>query len=159
VEEEVIRVQRSREKGWRMPEGAVYIGRPSPYGNPWPWDADWSVWLAIALGQRGDEAGRRAAAVIAYRWWLDGGPENKVPFPVAGLVPDGGDVEYSDGTVRHISDIATGLGVFMLGHSGLVVPEKRPDLEPLRGKTLVCWCPVDGPCHGDVIIEMLEGVK
>jgi hypothetical protein len=29
------RIQRSRAKGWRMPEGAVYVGRPSKWGNPW----------------------------------------------------------------------------------------------------------------------------
>jgi hypothetical protein len=29
------RIQRKRTKGWRMPEGAVYVGRPSRYGNPW----------------------------------------------------------------------------------------------------------------------------
>lgn len=28
------RIQRKRTKGWRMPEGAVYVGRPSIYGNP-----------------------------------------------------------------------------------------------------------------------------
>lgn len=29
-----IRIQRKRTKGWRMPEGAVYVGRPSRWGNP-----------------------------------------------------------------------------------------------------------------------------
>jgi hypothetical protein len=28
------RIQRLRTKGWRMPAGAVYVGRPSPFGNP-----------------------------------------------------------------------------------------------------------------------------
>ncbi len=28
------RIQRKRTKGWRMPEGAVYVGRPSKWGNP-----------------------------------------------------------------------------------------------------------------------------
>lgn len=30
------RIQRKRTKGWRMPEGAVYIGRPTVWGNPFP---------------------------------------------------------------------------------------------------------------------------
>lgn len=30
------RVQRHRTKGWRAPEGAVYVGRPSRWGNPFP---------------------------------------------------------------------------------------------------------------------------
>lgn len=29
------RIQRKRSKGWRMPEGAVYVGRPTKWGNPW----------------------------------------------------------------------------------------------------------------------------
>jgi len=28
------RIQRKRTKGWRMPEGAVYVGRPTVWGNP-----------------------------------------------------------------------------------------------------------------------------
>lgn len=29
-----IRIQRKRTKGWRMPEGVVYVGRGSKWGNP-----------------------------------------------------------------------------------------------------------------------------
>lgn len=29
------RIQRRRTAGWRMPDGAVYVGRPSRWGNPW----------------------------------------------------------------------------------------------------------------------------
>lgn len=28
------RIQRKRTLGWRMPEGAVYVGRPTKWGNP-----------------------------------------------------------------------------------------------------------------------------
>lgn len=28
------RIQRRRTKGWRMPEGAIYVGRPTRWGNP-----------------------------------------------------------------------------------------------------------------------------
>ncbi|MFN3891941.1 MAG: DUF4326 domain-containing protein [Beijerinckiaceae bacterium] len=28
------RIQRSRAKGWRMPANAVYVGRPTKWGNP-----------------------------------------------------------------------------------------------------------------------------
>lgn len=28
------RIQRRRTKGWRMPDGAVYVGRPTQWGNP-----------------------------------------------------------------------------------------------------------------------------
>lgn len=29
------RIQRKRTKGWRMPEGAVYVGRGTKWGNPY----------------------------------------------------------------------------------------------------------------------------
>ena len=29
------RIQRKRTKGWRMPEGVIYVGRPTKWGNPW----------------------------------------------------------------------------------------------------------------------------
>jgi hypothetical protein len=43
------RIQRSRAKGWRMPKGAVYVGRGSRWGNPWTWNqtergGPWQVW-------------------------------------------------------------------------------------------------------------------
>jgi len=28
------RIQRKRTKGWRMPAGSVYVGRPTIWGNP-----------------------------------------------------------------------------------------------------------------------------
>lgn len=36
--------------------------------------------------------------------------------------------------------------------------ERRPlpgrDLEDLRGKDLACYCPLDLPCHADVLLEL-----
>ena len=29
------RIQRRRDRGWRAPESATYVGRPSRWGNPW----------------------------------------------------------------------------------------------------------------------------
>lgn len=59
------RIQRQRTKGWRMPEGAVYVGRPTRWGNGhvpgrlscsvggfdvWVEDAAHAVWLFRADG-------------------------------------------------------------------------------------------------------------
>jgi hypothetical protein len=30
------RIQRQRTNGWRMPANAVYVGRPTRWGNPFP---------------------------------------------------------------------------------------------------------------------------
>jgi hypothetical protein len=39
--------------------------------------------------------------------------------------------------------------------------EKRtdPDLQELRGKDLACWCKVDQPCHGDILIKLANEPK
>lgn len=31
-----------------------------------------------------------------------------------------------------------------------------PDLSPLRGKNLACWCKLDSPCHGDILLELVN---
>lgn len=31
--------------------------------------------------------------------------------------------------------------------------------EELRGKHIACWCPVDEPCHGDVILERANAAR
>ncbi len=146
------RIQRQRTKGWRIPEGAIYVGRPSRWGNPWPIDGEMQPWLALALGFRGDSAGRRASAVAAFRWWIGGMRE---PFPVASATPGPGDIEYTDGTTRHIHDVPAAMGVLMLGRAPIGVPP-LPDLAPLRGHDLVCWCPLSQPCHADVLIALCE---
>ena len=30
----------------------------------------------------------------------------------------------------------------------------RANLEELRGKNLACWCPLDHPCHADVLLKL-----
>lgn len=42
-----LRIQRKRVAGWRMPEGAVYVGRPTIFGNPW-YD-DWPPDLCVRM--------------------------------------------------------------------------------------------------------------
>lgn len=31
------------------------------------------------------------------------------------------------------------------------------DVRLLRGKNLACWCPLDQPCHADVLLELANG--
>lgn len=33
-------------------------------------------------------------------------------------------------------------------------PPELAEVETLRGRDLACWCPLDGPCHADVLIEL-----
>jgi hypothetical protein len=32
--------------------------------------------------------------------------------------------------------------------------QMRAEIGELRGKNLLCFCPVPGPCHGDVLLEL-----
>lgn len=34
--------------------------------------------------------------------------------------------------------------------------EDKGFLDPLRGKDLACWCPLDKPCHADVLLRILS---
>ena len=33
----------------------------------------------------------------------------------------------------------------------------REKLNELKGKNLACWCPLDKPCHADVLLEIANG--
>jgi hypothetical protein len=42
---------------------------------------------------------------------------------------------------------------WLIGHPyGLEVAAEAKQL--LRGKNLACWCPIDQPCHADVLLEV-----
>ena len=53
------RIQRRRAKGWRLPPGARYVGRPTRWGNPFPISA----------------SRPRAEAVARYREWVTTQPD------------------------------------------------------------------------------------
>ncbi len=36
------------------------------------------------------------------------------------------------------------------------IAEGRLDPEELRGRDLMCWCPVGSPCHGDILLEKVN---
>lgn len=66
------RIQRSRAKGWRMPEGAVYVGRPTIWGNPWPISE--GIEFHRLFGQLDKGESPRETVVRWYREWLAGLP-------------------------------------------------------------------------------------
>ena len=39
------------------------------------------------------------------------------------------------------------------------VAQVRATLHELRGKNLACWCPLDGPCHADVLLELANSPR
>lgn len=67
------RIQRQRTKGWRMPEDAVYVGRPTKWGNPYRVGEQWDqsfVWELPSWSEAHTRDGittlTRATAVEAF---------------------------------------------------------------------------------------------
>ena len=44
---------------------------------------------------------------------------------------------------------------------GMTKEQQRDWLAPLIDKDLACWCPIDKPCHADILLELaaLDGGK
>lgn len=142
------------------PSDVRRIDRRSPFGNPFR-IAD-MTWPAVALGHRNDDAGRRAAAVTLYRAWVTNRPI-VIDEP---WVEEDWSLEYADGTVATVGQVVSGLAAMMARPiiAAALRGRERPDLEPLRGMRLACWCaPPEGfngrlLCHGQVIAGLLYGV-
>jgi len=111
------RIQRKRTKGWRMPDGAVYVGRPSEWGNP----------FRLAPGHRH----------LLQDTRFDNGPE----------------WDCADGEERGVA-VRLFREYFMDGRLD-VDPDRA--VEELFGRDLACWCPLDQPCHADVLLEIANG--
>lgn len=87
------------------------------------------------------------------------------PYKVGGEVVIRGyeDDDHFISTSRQTVRITPRVAVALYRHLWLTnwalgdFPQKRPgpgDIEQLRGKNLACWCPLDQPCHADVLLEL-----
>lgn len=126
------RIQRRRTKGWRMPENTVYVGRGSRWGNPF-------------------KAGEFTAVIHLPGTFYEPGER-----PLAANVGKESDL-YIDRFP--VIDTAHAVRLFesaMTWNLKWWRPEKwdRPSISELAGKNLACWCPLDQPCHADVLLEL-----
>lgn len=116
------RIQRRRTKGWRAPEHAVYVGRPTRFGNPFM--------LSPAASQRG---GLLDMWAVEYKGRKLGRWDTSAAARA----------EAADRYARWIRE-----------------PEQADTLRLFRallhGRDLICWCPTDEPCHGDVLLELVN---
>lgn len=62
------RIQRSRAKGYRLPPGAIYVGRPSKWGNPFG-DLPLLAYIGPSLVKL---RGKSLFAADTFRLWLAG---------------------------------------------------------------------------------------
>lgn len=133
------RIQRKRTKGWRMPEGAVYVGRPTMFGNPFrvvksPCCPTWDVV---------DDNG--VTYVIDHEWAHDNG--------WADLHRLGALTFARNESVRFFAEDLT----YWFGGRMKHDAPFREAVETLRGRDLACWCPLDQPCHADVLLAIANG--
>jgi hypothetical protein len=105
------RYQRKRNVSADIPPDAVYVGRPTRWGNPFP------------VAKKNDELFARADAVRMYRELL----------------------EIREAWFDGHRFTAQSMGF------GPTIEDVRREL---RGKSLVCWCPLDVSCHGDHLLEV-----
>lgn len=129
----ILRVQRKRTKGYKMPNDAIYVGRGSKFGNPFKLVGD-MIYV---------DAGHRRK--ILSRWVYYGNQNPKY---------DGGGFRVED-VVKLFKDLLMDL------NSHKVEPEirerfrfMRDRIKDLQGKKLACWCNLNNCCHADILIEL-----
>lgn len=124
------RIQLQRTKGWRKPENTVLVARRSRWGNP----------FAVV-----------GAQVIARPWSVQ--RERNLQSAVQWR---GDEVIYS----CHSSVSGATAHAINLFHAYCAVTLRDTPIEfakwiaPLRGHDLGCWCPLNQPCHADVLLEL-----
>lgn len=82
------RIQRQRVKGYKTPENARYVGRPTKFGNPFKLTKDGFI-MALSTNRRildkwilfTTEAGATQKDIIAlYKMWLEGKLHKKFTY-------------------------------------------------------------------------------
>lgn len=119
------RIQRKRTKGWRMPPNTIYVGRGTQWGNPYKVGHMGVGWLRLT-----DINGKDL-----------------------GLCSDRLPVKDREQAVHLFRSLLHDSGE----HCVIPMPV-YPSIEEitakLHGKNLACWCPLDAPCHADVLLEI-----
>jgi hypothetical protein len=133
--DEPRRIQRQWTKGWRMPEGAVYVDRPSCWRNP------------FRIGDR-----------FADRTWL-----HRRPSPLwayddrsPGVYRREWEKPWTQ-TIAVVQDRAHAVKLFRAWWAYEYGPDYEETRRWLAGRDLCCWCPLDQPCHADVLLEVANG--
>lgn len=123
------RIQLSRAKGWRLPPNTVKVDRTTRYGNPFRCSehdpaCEASIELANGMRQIVDDWWTAPVVVGLFERWVTGAP-----------ILDPSRLEARD-----------------LVRRSMLRPV--PDLSPLRGKNLACWCKPWNSCHADVLLRL-----
>lgn len=132
------RIQLRRTKGWRKPEGAIVVARPSKWGNPYH--------VGTMAEMVGTAYPSNQDAIVV---WF----QKRKHFGRQG--------EWSGFADR---DEATRFAVDLHRRAILAVADGIDGalyldwyLGELRGHDLGCWCKPGEPCHADVLLEIANG--
>jgi hypothetical protein len=142
------RIQLRRTKGWRKPEGAIVVARPSRWGNPYH-----VVRTLRPPNREGGERGfsRTGDQLVVAHEHRRRGPSG-FEWGVWPRTAEGqrAATEYAVELFRRsLEAIAAGLdGRLSMDYY----------LGQLRGHDLACWCPLDQPCHADVLLDLANAV-
>ena len=121
------RIQLSRKKGWCKPPNTVVVARPSKFGNPF------KVYRCTCCDAWDVKDENGVTYLIDHTY---SGPKTN----------DEAAAKYyaASVAVRLFRDL---YGIFGERDSTEVAAH-------LAGKNLACWCPLDQPCHADVLLEL-----
>ena len=130
------RIQLRRTKGWRKPPNTIVVARPGKWGNPWTVGDPGGFWLPSwpIANSRITAPMCAEDAVELYRRLLIVAPE-----PAARYLPR----ELNAEGRKRVRDDLRAFSARILR-----------DLPALRGHNLACWCPLDAPCHADVLLRI-----
>lgn len=144
------RIQRKRTRGWRMPEGAVYVGRGSKFGNPFEYRTPQGlVRYRPEAPEEWEYEGRISAHGATHPYY---GPDGTVTDYRVRYATRGELVRMYR---RTILDPDRGmLGAYPSNGGHLLTVTTEVIRAELRGKDLSCWCAPDLPCHADVLLEL-----
>lgn len=144
-----------------MPHGAIYVGRPTKWGNPFKIGSTSGLARVPAVhypDQEWEYEGRCSADGAYHPYVSDGVAHH----PKAIHTPQLTIKWYVPCHVRHMTRAesvacfrayATGGGwpIDWAPRPGFAAEQIRAEL---GGHDLACWCALDQPCHADVLLEL-----
>lgn len=152
------RIQLRRTKGWRKPTEAIVVARPSRWGNPFRLHDQMSGLVHHGprhlerFSRSWDHEGRISADGNRHDMWFsrDDVVETHVRWATRAELVELYRLTLTDPTPAMVAAHPSARGRF----ARVTVDEIRAEL---RGHDLACWCPLDQPCHADVLIELANG--
>lgn len=148
------RIQLRRTKGWRKPEGVISVARPSRWGNPFRYRTDYGLVRygprhEAEFGRAWDYEGRISAHGNRHDMWFS--RDRIIETYVRYADPD----ELVELFRLTLTNPTPGmLMAFPSGGGNLAKVTVAEIQAELRGRDLACWCPLDQPCHADVLLEI-----